>query len=63
VAKTCRHFGISRQCHYNWLHAYERQGRAGLVDSRPCPENHALQTPAAIEEKIVHRNLSTCTSV
>jgi len=23
VAKTCRHFGISRQCYYNWLHVYE----------------------------------------
>ena len=35
VAKTCRYFGISRQCYYNWLHAYERRGEAGLIDSRP----------------------------
>ena len=58
VAKTCRHFGISRQSYYNWLHAYERQGEAGLVDSRPYPENHSLRTPAAIEEKIVHLRLT-----
>lgn len=31
VAKTCRHFGISRQCYYNWLHAHERFGEAGLI--------------------------------
>lgn len=54
VAKTCRCFGISRQCHYKWLHAYEREGEDGLVDSRPCPENHALRMPAPIEEKILH---------
>lgn len=52
VAKTCRHFGISRQCYFSWLHAYERHGSEGLIDSRPCPENHALRTPAPIEEKI-----------
>ncbi len=54
IAKTCRYFGISRQCYYNWLHAYEREGETGLIDSRPCPENHALRTPAPIEEKILH---------
>jgi len=54
VAKACRHFGISRQCYYNWLHAYERRGEAGLIDSRPCPENHKLRTPKPIEDKIVH---------
>lgn len=54
VAKACRHFGISRQCYYNWLHAYERRGEVGLIDSRPCPENHKLRTPKPIEDKIIH---------
>lgn len=54
VAKTCRHFGISRQCYYNWLHAHERHGDDGLVGSRPCPENRKLRTPKPIEDKIVH---------
>lgn len=54
VAKACRYFGISRQCYYNWLHAYERDGEAGLIDSRPCPENHKLRTPKPIEDKIIH---------
>ncbi len=26
IAKACRYFGISRQCYYNWLHAFEREG-------------------------------------
>lgn len=50
IAKACRYFGISRQCYYNWLHAFEREGEAGLVDSRPCPENHKLRTPKPIQE-------------
>jgi transposase-like protein len=58
VARTCRHFGISRQCYYNWLRAYERRGEAGLVNRGPCPENHSLRTPKPIEEKIVHLRLT-----
>lgn len=58
VARTCRYFGISRQCYYNWLHAYERSGEAGLVGSRPCPENPKLRTPKPIEDKIVHLRLT-----
>jgi len=58
IAKACRYFGISRQCYYNWLHAFEREGEAGLVDSRPCPENHKLRTPKPIEDKIVHLRLT-----
>ena len=54
VARTCRYFGISRQCYYNWLHAFERRGEDGLVDSRPCPENHKLRTPKPIEDKIIY---------
>ena len=37
VAKTCRRFGISRQCFYNWLRAYERRGEAGLVNRGALP--------------------------
>jgi transposase-like protein len=58
VAKTCRRFGISRQCFYNWLRAFERRGEAGLINRGPCPENHALRTPRPIEEKIVHLRLT-----
>ena len=53
VAKTARHFGISRQGYYKWKKAYDEFGEAGLINKKPCPVNMALRTPAEIEEKIV----------
>ena len=54
VAKTCRYFGICRQTFYTWKRAFAEQGENGLIDSRPCPENHKLRIPKEIEEKIIH---------
>lgn len=54
VAKTARHFGISRQTYYKWKQAYELHGEEGLVNKKPCPENLKARVPAEIEEKIVH---------
>ena len=52
VAETSRHFGISRQAYYDWLHANEKRGEAGLVNRGPCPENHSLRTPKVFEETV-----------
>ncbi|QBZ84152.1 IS481 family transposase [Hydrogenovibrio crunogenus] len=54
VAKTCRYFGICRQTFHTWKKSYEKYGEKGLIDSRPCPENHKLRTPKTIEEKILY---------
>ena len=54
IAKTCRYFGICRETFYTWKRAYESLGEKGLIDSRPCPENHKLRVPKAIEEKVVY---------
>jgi transposase InsO family protein len=54
VSKTCRYFGICRETFYSWKRSYEAHGDKGLIDSRPCPENHKLRLPKEIEEKIVH---------
>lgn len=54
ISKTCRYFGICRETFYKWKRAYEAHGEAALIDSKPCPENHKLRIPRAIEEKIVH---------
>ena len=54
IAKTCRYFGICRETFYTWKRAYESRGEKGLIDSRPCPENHKLRVPKAIEEKVVY---------
>ena len=32
VARTCRHFGLSRKAFYKWKARYEAQGEAGLCD-------------------------------
>jgi len=54
VSKTCRHFGISRDTYYTWLHAYEQRGEAGLTNRRPGPvEDISRRVPLAVEEKIV----------
>lgn len=45
IAKTCRYFGICRETFYTWKRAYESHGEKGLIDSRPCPENHKLRIP------------------
>jgi hypothetical protein len=34
--------------------AYEKQGAAGLINSKPCPQNPKLRPPAPIAEKILH---------
>ena len=54
VSKTCRYFGICRETFYTWRRAYQADGEKGLIDSRPCPENHKLRIPKGIEEKIIH---------
>jgi len=54
VAKTCRYFGICRQTFYTWKKAFGAKGENGLIDSRPCPENHKLRVPETIEEKIIY---------
>jgi len=54
VSKTCRYFGISRDTFYRWKRALAEHGENGLIDSKPCPQNPKLRTPAEIEEKILY---------
>ena len=54
VSYTCPRLGISRDTFYRWKREYAAGGEAALVNSKPCPENPKLRTPADIEEKIVH---------
>ena len=54
ISKTCRYFGISRQCFYDWQKAYQQYGEKGLINSKPCPGNPTLRVPPDIEEKILY---------
>jgi IS30 family transposase len=54
IRKTCRYFGIPRSLYYVWKASYEQFGEEGLINKKPCPENHVLRTPPEIEEKILY---------
>lgn len=54
ISKTCRYFGICRETFYKWKRAYAAHGESGLVNNKPCPENHKLRIPKEIEEKILY---------
>jgi transposase InsO family protein len=54
IRKTCRYFGISRAIFYRWRDAYKQFGEKGLINKKPCPENHVLRTPPEIEEKVLY---------
>jgi len=54
VAKTCRHFGISRETYYKWKRDYEREGEKALINSKPCPQNPKIRVPAPVEELIIY---------
>jgi len=49
----CRRFGISAPTAYKWLERYRREGLAGLADRSRRPKASPLQTPAAIEAKVL----------
>lgn len=54
VSKTCRYWGISRDTFYRWKKDYKSQGEAGLINSKPCPENPNIRVAPIIEEKILY---------
>lgn len=54
IAKACRYFGISRETFYDWKKRYTAEGDAGLVNSKPCPQNPTLRVAKPIEEKILY---------
>lgn len=54
IALICRYFGISRDTFYRWKKNYKSKGEIGLVNSKSCPQNPKLRTPAEIEDKIIY---------
>jgi len=51
---ACRKFGVSKSSFYRWKARNREKGEAGLINSKPCPENPALRTPVKIEKKVLH---------
>ena len=53
VARTCRHFGISRQAFYKWKRRFNELGAAGLYDRPRTPH----RSPRATAREVVSRIL------
>ena len=54
VARTCRHFGISRQAFYKWKRRFDEFGAAGLHDRPRAPHRSPRATSTAVVSKIVY---------
>lgn len=54
VAKTCRHYGISRPTYYKWLHRYKVEGIEGLRDRSTPQRASANDTHTELVHKITH---------
>src|SRR5271167_4418309 len=54
VARTCRHFGISRQTFYRWLRRYDPFDLTSLEAASHCPHRRRQPTwSATLEEKVL----------
>jgi transposase len=54
VARTCRHFGISRRAFYKWKRRYAEHGEAGLCDRPRRPHRSPRATTKEVVSKILH---------
>ena len=54
VARTCRHFGISRQAFYKWKRRFAEHGEAGLCDRPRRPTRCPHATPKEVVSKILY---------
>jgi transposase InsO family protein len=54
VARTCRHFGISRQAFYRWKRRFDLHGEAGLADRPSTPHASPNATPREVLSKILY---------
>ena len=54
VAATCRYYGITRQCFYQWRRRFEEKGLAGLREKSRAPHRSPNATSAEVVGKIIH---------
>jgi transposase InsO family protein len=54
VARTCRHFGISRKTFYKWKKRFLAHGEAGLCDRPRTPHRSPRATPSEVVSKILY---------
>jgi transposase len=54
VARTCRHFGLSRKTFYKWHRRYRERGDTGLADRARAPHHSPRATPPDVVSKILY---------
>lgn len=54
VARTCRHFGISRKSFYKWKKRFDAGGDTGLCDRSRPPQPSPRATAKAVVSKILY---------
>src|SRR5688500_12138753 len=54
IARTCRHFGISRTAFYRWKRRFNELGEAGLADRPRTPHRSPRATSPAVVSKILY---------
>ena len=54
IARTCRHFGISRQAFYRWKRRFDADGEAGLWDRSTRPHRSPTAIPQEVVSKILY---------
>ena len=54
IARTCRHFGISRQAFYRWKRRFDADGAAGLSDRPSTPHRSPKATAPEVVSKILY---------
>jgi transposase-like protein len=55
VARTCRHYGISRNTFYKWRRRFAEQGVAGLCNRPERPHHSPRAKPPEVIAKILTR--------
>lgn len=53
MSQLCKRFGISRPTGYKWLHRWQENGKAGLVERSRRPHRPANQTRPGIEDLVL----------
>ena len=54
VARTCRHFGISRKTFYKWKRRFADHGEAGLCDRARTPHRSPRATLPDVVSKLLY---------
>ena len=54
VARTCRHFGISRKTFYKWKRRFDEHGDIGLSDRSRAPRRSPRATPPEVVSKMLY---------